>query len=291
MTENNVIKQDDAEFERKLRAMAGQYVGGTDYIPKLSINRAPESKDGKELPVGAFTLNAKAYGRVFSGRKEAVQFRLYAKRYGYQKYDKDAPVQGTKKTGAIVARSVQLTDFKKGTEYISEDGTLKCGKASIPEGAKNPQVKTKIYFYGTVSFKGTNEEGKEVVLTDEPCFFMLGGAKFLEIDGYFKDFSKDGRRFFDYYLTLKPVYVQVGDGGVYNIETVFTDLTNRLEFNEEVFNTLQKFFDYIEANNKAIEVKFNAKLAGNADAVQGAEIVSGSDDLANDMIEEDDEQA
>ena len=292
MTENKLTTQEDAEFERKLRAMAGQYVGGSDaFIPKLNVNTIPEDpKTKKDLPVGAFTFTSKTHGkRVFSARKAAVQFRLFAKRYGYVKFDANFDNGPGLKKGKTTSRSVQLTDFKRGSEYISEDGTLKCGKANEPEGSK--AVKTKIFFYGTVSFSGTDAEGNAVVVENEPVHITQGGAKFLEIDNYFKDFAKDGRRFFDHEMTLKPVFVQIATGGVYNIDMTFTDLTKRLEFGDEGFKTLQTFFDYIEANNKAIEVKFNQAVSGKNQAQEDAKhdhVVEGGGDLGDDLIEEED---
>jgi hypothetical protein len=292
MTE--LTTQDDAEFNRRLAQMSGQYIGGSDnFIPKLSVNRAAEDpKTKQDLPIGAFTLNTKAHGRVFAKRKESIQFRLYAKRYGYVKFDNDYDNGPGQKKGATTARSVQLSDFRKGSEYISDDGTLKCGKASLPEGTKNPTVKTKIFFYGTVSFKGTTVEGTEVELVNEPCVLVQGGKNFLTIDGIFKDFGKDGRRFFDYYMTLTPVYVPVADSGVYNVEMSFTDLTKRLDFGDEGMKTLESFFNYIEGNNKAIELKFNQAIANRAaDAdTTGDSVVAGGDDLGDDLIDEEEHE-
>jgi RNAse (barnase) inhibitor barstar len=288
MTDNKLITENDAEFERKLRAMAGQYVGGSDaFIPKLGVNRLPEDpKTKQDLPVGAFTFKHKTHGWVFAERKKPVAFRLFAKRFGYERFDNDFDNGPGQKKGKMVSRSVQLTDFKKGSEYISECGRFKCGKANEPEGSK--AVKTKIFFYGTVSFKGTTADGKEVDIVNEPVVIKQGGLKFLEIDNYFKDFAKDGRKFFDFELTLTPKFVQIADGGVYNIEMQYTDLTKKLEFNDEVFKTLQTFFDYIEAQNKAIEVKFKQVVEGKNQATEDAkhDDVVDSGDLENDFIEE-----
>lgn len=290
-TTSTALAINDPELQERIRKMSGQYVGGSEnFIPKLKVNsKAEDPKTKQDLPIGAFFVSTKD-GNVYAKRKEAVQFRLFAKRYGYVKFDADAEnPNDAKKKGAITSRSVLLSDFKKGSEYISSDGTLKCGKASIPEGTKNPSVKTKIHFFGTVSFKGATAEGKEVEIKDMPVTFTAGGKDFLSIDNIFKDFSKDGRNYFDYYLTLKPVYVAVGDGGLYKIDMEFTDLTNKLEFTQETYNTLENFFNYIEGNNKAIEVQFNQALAGkDADAPQpGDEIVTGCD-LGDDLIDEDD---
>lgn len=286
----DITTMDDAELNRKLAAMAGQFVGGSDrFIPKLSINRAAEdTKTKQDLPVGAFCLNVKA-GRVYAKRKEAIQFRLFAKRYGYVKFDAEFENGPGMRKGATVARSVQLPDFKKGSEYISDDGSIKCGKASIPEGQKNPSVKTNIFFYGTASFKGTLADGTEVEVKDEPCYFTIKGKRFLEVDNIFKDFGKDGKRFFDYNLTITPVYRAVADTGVYDMDMVFTDLTNRLPFNQEVFKTLENFFDYINAANRAVEVKFNqAVKTANEDAPQASDtVVAGdSESLDDDLIDQ-----
>lgn len=281
----------DPEFEAKLRAMSGQYVGGSEnFIPKLKVNsRAEDPKTKQDLEVGAFVVRTRD-GDVYAKRKETVQFRLYAKRYGYTKFDPAAPNPNGPKPGAITARSVQLADFKRGSEYISSDGSLKCGKGTLPEGSKI-QIKTKIYFYGTVTFKGRTAEGKEVDVVDMPVTFTASGKDFLVIDNIFKDFSKDGRRYFDYNLTLKPVYVAVGDGGLYKIDVEFTDLTNKLEFNDKVYGTLKKFFEYIEANNKDVEVKFNQARASKDVGIPQAEAdVVTAGDLADDLIDEDENE-
>ena len=275
--------QEQADFDRKIRAMAGQMVGGSEnFIPKLNVNKNPEDQEGNDIPVGGFKVKTKNQGTVYSKRKEGIQFRLFAKRYGYVAYDSKGGADGK---GATVARSVLLPDFNKGSEYISDDGSLKAGKAN----PKTPttRVSCKIEFFGLATFDGVSPKGEPIRVENEPMRFTIGGKPFLSVDGYLKDFGKDGRLFFDYMLTVTPVHK--GEG-FYNIELQFTDLTNKLEFGEEGFKTLQTFYDYIEANNKAIEVKFNQALKNKPTAEDsvGADIVENApleDDFAEDEEE------
>lgn len=297
MTETTALTTVDPEMLAKLRAMAGQFVGGsTNFIPKLNINKASEDKFGNELPVGGFSVSTKD-GVIYGARKAPVQFRLYAQRFGYTKFDATVDNGPGKKKGATTSRSVQLPDFKKGSEYISDDGTLKCGKAAIPEGAKNPTVKTKILLYGTVSFKGfkfVDGAKVDVEVVNEPVVVQVQGKQFMPVSDYLKDFAKDGKMFLEYEMTLGVEYAPGENGGFYNITFNFTDLTKRLPIDDEAISTLQKFADTIEANNKAIEVKFNQALTNrNAAGPQvGDDIVEdGGNDLGNDFADDEIDEA
>lgn len=286
---NEVANYNDIEFQKKLRAMSGQFVGGSqEFIPKVAINKAPE-KDGVDLPVGAFMIKRKD-DIVYSKRKEPVKFRLYARRYVYSLFDGSVDNGKGKPKGKTVAWSVQLPGFGRGNEYISTNGLLKCGRASYAdEDKKRPKAKTLLY--GTVSFNGTTDKGTEVTITDLPVIFAVGGKQMVDLGDYLKDFEKDGKQFFDYEMDVKATFVPSDGGGFYNVDFVFADLTNRLPFGDETFKTLEKFCHYINANNKAVEEKFNQVLNKQGTPAENAPdgiVDSPEDDLASDMIEEED---
>lgn len=288
MTDTNVTTQLDAEKYRKLRAMAGQMVGGSEnFIPALQINKTPE-KDGHEIPVGVITFKSKKHGEVFSKRKDSpISLRVFAKRYRYAAFSQSYK-DNHKGHSGMIGRSIYAVDFKQ--EFVSDNGLLKAGKGSSKVPA-DTSVKCKHIVFATISFDGTNLKGEPVEVRDEPVQLTIGGKVWKEFDEYMNNFSKSGKFYFDYPMTLT---VSFREGGFYNVGLVFTDLTKPIPQTDETFKTLETFSDYINAENKAIEQKYieaQKNVETPADKVGDDIIVPTQEvtDVGDDLIEESEE--
>jgi hypothetical protein len=281
MTDTTVVTQDDAERMRKLRAMSGQLVGGSEnFIPALQINKTPE-KEGFEIPVGVITFRSKTLGEVFAKRKEPVSFRVFAKRYRYTAYSQSYKDTHKGHSGTI-GRSIFGADFK--VEYISDNGLLRAGKGSAKVPA-DTAAKCKHIFFGTISFTGTNLKGEPVEVKDEPVSLTMGGKPWKEIDEYITNFSKSGKLLFDYPMALTVTF---REGGFYNVNLVFADLTKPVKQDDATFKTLETFSDYINAENKQIEAKYiqAQKNVPTQEEVAADDVVGEPTDVNDDMIEE-----
>ena len=273
-TSTDVVTQDDAERMRKIRAMTGQLVGGSEnFIPGLRVNKNPEDDDGNEVPTGVLSFRSKKYGDVYGKRKQPVVMRPYAHRMRYEAYDSVAK--------KAVGRSVLFSTFKE--EAISDNGYMKAGKDSNTFN-DTTKSKCKHMFYGTVSGDFTTAKGETVTLENEPVFMKVGGMKFIEISDYIKDFTKKGKILPNYTIAVSAVHL--GEG-IYNIEFVWSDLTKKLELDEAAFDTLQKFSDYINAENAVITKKYNYLLSKrlNAGDTVGDDIVDDGGTLNDDLVD------
>jgi len=277
-TKTEVVTQDDAERMRKIRAMTGQLVSGSEnFIPGLRINKNPEDSDGNDVPTGVLSFRHKKHGDLYGKRKQAVILRPYAHRMRYEAYDSAA-----KKT---LGRTILFSTFNE--EAVADNGLIKAGKDS---NALNSTTKSKCkhMIYGTVSGEFTTAKGDTVAVTNEPVFFKVGGKKFIEISDYLKKFSKEGKLLPNYEMEI--VAVHLGEG-IYNIEFEFKDLTKFLDLDDEAMDTLQKFAEYINAENAMIRKKYDAILSKRATAEDANDDVVGGDDtpgLTEDFVDAED---
>jgi|TARA_R110000824_G_scaffold140404_2_gene306278 hypothetical protein len=272
MTDTALVKLEDPDYIKRIKAMSGQLVTGSDnFIPGIRINKNPETEDKKhDLPVGVFTLRSKQHDGVdvYSKRRGTVTFRPFVHKMRYEAYDS--------LQNKTVGRSIYFTSFSE--EIIADNGVLKAGHKSEAI-AETTKAKCKHIVFGLLSFKGTTEDGTEVEVVDEPSFVKAGGKAFIEISDMFKEFDNSDRILPMHYLSIEPT--NHGEG-IYSTALAFEPLTKTHVWDTDTEEALIMFDAYITAENDMIQKKWEAKVLKNssdsADYLVGGNL---EDDLAD----------
>ena len=252
---NDLSILDSKEMEELAAILGTEVSGGASTVvrvPELRINAKSVNKDTKKpIPQGSFYLK----GSDKIAYAESVTFRPLASHVQYFNWD---DIDGKR---TLVNKSIAVLNPYK-DEARDMLGSIACGMPSWDDRQhmdKEVQKKWRAMQHrlvrGVVSFRGTTEEGEEVVYENEPCMMFHKNSTY---SGFYNGFVKKipkGHHLYNYEAKITSEYNENGSVVWYTFQYE-PDLSNILTFNKEVRDTSIVFAESIRAENKYIDSQY-----------------------------------
>lgn len=233
-------------------------------IPRLSINRTPESDDGKTLPMGHYTV-------TLQDPETRDIFQLFAKEVTFQplKYQMQYSVWDEVEQ-KISAKSIFFSSFF-GTEIKDNIGGMKCGKFTrkeketlekagnwtkemndVQEAAKCAQ-----HLWGFLTMDGVDADGVKRSVVNVPVEIKAGGANYMGISDRMNELEKTSTPIFRHPWSLTNHSEKNGSNVYYVIDAVI-DRKTQLKLPENAVDVFRMFEEAIETNNKTVLASWDA---------------------------------
>jgi hypothetical protein len=263
-----IVTQENSAVLAELAKSFGETGGestSTSSLARLRIERENiEDANGDIIcPSGYFSVSTDD-GKVFA---KEVSFRYYEHRYRYKRYD--AYAERTNKDGEKVQGAYIHSVLVKGPrdEAPSDDGDFQCGRPleyikdwkSLSKDRQEflRSCRLMIIFYGEVTMKGVNEEGKKTEITIPVEIELSGKTSGKTLSKFFLDMVSKKRVLPNSRVVQMKSKKVSGGVTYYDIDvSVIDDTTYTMD--DDTVALFSKFHDHIAQINKWIMEKHNS---------------------------------
>ena len=196
----NYGEYDDAALNKMLGISQESSGSG---ITKLKINALAEDDQDRPMQMGTFFLTGYHEDKEDTVYAKEATIRVIMPTYQYLHYD-----SAEKK---VVAQSI-IANSLNGTEFVSDNGLIRCGKLPKAKAEKNPMtpeqakiqkdVKCKMSLWVLVSMKGKTIDGREAEVADVPAVWTVSQSAFMTAQELLEQFAKSKRSPLKYDVTV-----------------------------------------------------------------------------------------
>lgn len=280
---NDLVTVDPAE-QQKLAAMLGATQDSGDHLARLKIQTKPVVKaDGKKNydVVGQFTITGED-DPVFA---KTVRIRVLSQMFQWQHFDNDEK--------KLLNKTVMIPNFRQ--EPIDMKGGVRCGKPASKVFRELDKAEQKKYkdincvrqLRALVSYAGVTAEGVEVEVENVPVIIQLKGSNFSPFEDEFIKKLPRGKNLYDYWATVSTTEHENGDV-TYWVWHYEPDLANFAPLDRDTIDTMYRFADLIEAENKRIREAHEAKVRGRSQDDAASDALGLDGDLVDITPDDDD---
>ncbi len=276
-----VSKSEQNELAAAMGMGGNSNTSSGDRLPELKINYMEENDQGQDLPRGQFYIKGSEDEPVYA---KSVSFRPLSQLFQWLHYDAEEN-KVANKTLMIPMLRQEARDMK---------GTLRCGKPAskvLREMSKEDQkrykdIKCFRQVRGLVSYEGKNASGEKVTIENQPVILMLKGSNFNPFEDEFLKKIPRGRSMHEYSITISTTKTRGDAGNVWWVLKYDADLTNTLEMDDKVFETVKVMHDMVKLENNTIQAAYDKALRNDQlsdEAIDAIINTSLDDDLVDDQ--------
>lgn len=278
---NELTLTTDATFDQ-IALLTGQQTGqARSSLAKFTINRDFDTPEGKQIPPGTYKISDYNGKPVYS---KTAKFRPYINAFQYIIYDAA--------TNTFPNKTVLFKNFSE--EAIDEKGGVKCGKLaakqknSLTEAQVEAQKKIKCtrHLFGLVSMKGTDEDGKDILVENHPVLWKSTGSAFMPVSEVLQVLTKAQRPYFQAEIDMGIPVRQKNGSTVYFIPNMTANMKDVKAIDEADILLLKEFQATIDFENSQVIEKYKkAKIKAEVDDIAEEIIESGYIQMHDDPVD------